>query len=372
MRQARQVIRWCIAGLLTGALPTLTSCQQSSAVERDRHAVLVSAARGEAALTIYSTTDRDEVDGLLRAFFRRHPGIRIDYRELTSTALFDKVVQDTAQGRQQADLLWSTAMDLQTKLVNDGYAQTYASPQKRYLPAWAIWKDQAWGTTAEPVVIAYNRETVRREHVPQTRIELTRLLERPGRGYWGKVVMLDPERSSAGYLFLSQDWQVSHDTAPLVEAIRANNVGLYATNRELFDALVSKRAKIAYNVFGSYALERQLTDPSVGIIMPRDYTLIVTRIALILKDAPHPNAAKLFLDFMLSKEGQTQMAQRYMTPVRADVPSLSGSRAPDKIARNIRISPALIANVDELKRRRLLNRWQIAHARSTAQGEGAE
>jgi iron(III) transport system substrate-binding protein len=321
---------------------------------------LIGAAEREATLIIYSSTDKGEAAGLLAAFARRYPRIRVDYRELSSQRMFDTFVTQVRDKQPTADLLWSAAMDLQTKLVNDGYAQAYASPEKPNLPPWAIWKNQAWGTTAEPIVIAYNRKLVPAADVPRTHADLTRLLRAKRSFYRGRVGTYDPARSSAGYLFISQDMQVSRDTLPLIAAMGQANVALYATSEEMLGPLAAGRLLISYNMLGAYALERQSHNPSIGVVMPSDYTLVMTRIALIPKEARHPNAAKLFLDFLLSRLGQAELSRRFMTPVRGDVPTRPGARAPASVARAIRISPALIANVDQLKRRRFVHQWNAA------------
>ncbi|KTE38415.1 iron ABC transporter substrate-binding protein [Sphingopyxis sp. HIX] len=321
---------------------------------------IMDAARAEKTLVIYSTTDRREAEGLIAAFERRYPFVRVDYRELSSATLHNMVLADARLKRPGADLLWSAAMDLQTKLVNDGYAQAYASPEKPNLPAWAAWKNEAWGTTAEPIVFAYNRKLVPKADVPRTHADLTRLLRAKTGFYRGRIATFDPQRSSAGYLFLSQDLQVSRDTVPLMSALGRAKVGLYANSSDMLTRLGSGKLVFVYNMIGSYALERQSHDPNIGVVMPSDYTLIMSRIAIIPDRARHPNAAKLFLDFMLSRPGQAQLSSRYMTPVRTDVTARAGARAPANIARSLRIGPALIANLDQMKRRRIMNQWSAA------------
>lgn len=321
---------------------------------------IMHAAQAERSLVIYSTTDKREAAGLIAAFEKRYPFVRVDYRELSSATLFRTVIADARLKRPGADLLWSAAMDLQTKLVNDGYAQAYASPEKPNLPPWAAWKNEAWGTTAEPIVFAYNRKLMPTADVPRSHAELTRLLRAKPGFYRGRVATLDPRRSSAGYLFLSQDLQISHDTVPLMAALGHAKVGLYANSSDMLTRLGDGRLTFVYNMIGSYALARQSRDPNIGVVMPSDYTLIMSRIALIPDQARHPNAAKLFLDFMLSRSGQLQLARRYMTPVRSDVPARAGARAPAKAARALRIGPALIANLDQMKRRRIMSQWQAA------------
>lgn len=321
---------------------------------------IMATARAERTLVIYSTTDRQEAQGLLTAFQTRYPFVRIDYREMSSATLYNEALLQARQRRAGADLLWSGAMDLQTKLVNDGYAQAYASPEKPNIPAWAAWKNEAWGTTAEPIVFAYNRKLIPPADVPHTRAELTRLLRTQTLRYRGRVATFDPQRSSAGYLFLSQDLQVSRDTGALVSALGRVNATLFTNSSDMLARLADGRLAFAYNVIGPYALDRQSRNPDIGVVMPSDYTLVASRIALIPEQARHPNAARLFLDFMLSRPGQAQLARRYMAPVRIDVAAPARARAPTSAARAIRIGPALIANLDQMKRQRILAQWRSA------------
>nr|WP_299913668.1 ABC transporter substrate-binding protein [Sphingomonas bacterium] len=319
-------------------------------------------AASERALLVYSTINGGDVADLLKEFRAAYPGVRLEYRELSSTALYRTFVDEVRAGKPTADLLWSAAMDLQTKLVNDGYAQAYASPEKPYLPEWAVWKNQAYGVTAEPIVFAYNRKIVPPADVPHTHADLIRLLRAKRAFYTGRMATYDPVRSSVGYLYMSQDLQLNRDTSALMKMLGVTKVSLFDSSSNVLDALSSGKQLIGYNVIGSYALERQAHDPSIGVVMPTDYTLVTSRVALIASEARHPNAAKLFLDFLLSRRGQFLLSRRYITPARADVPSHAGARAPAPIARAIRVGPALIANLDQIKRRHFANEWAAALA----------
>ena len=72
------------------------------------------------------TTDQQGFEDLLEAFGRLHPGITLEFRRPASSDLHANFLQDVAAGRPTADILISSAMDLQFKLVNDGFAQVYA------------------------------------------------------------------------------------------------------------------------------------------------------------------------------------------------------------------------------------------------------
>jgi len=249
-------------------------------------------------------------------------------------------------------------MDLQMKLVNDGYAARYASPEAEGLPPWAVWRNEAYGVTAEPTAIAYNRKLLPPALVPRTHADLVRLLAQHPEVWKGKVAAYDPERSGVGFLFLTQDLEVTPRTWEIVRAMGQIGVKLYTTTDTMLDRLASGDALLAYNVFGAYALERAKKDDSLGVVLPADYTLLNSRIAFIPKQARHPEMARLFIDYMLSREGQRRLAARSVTPSRQD------ARAPDDPVANapslrpIAVGPELLTYLDQIKRARVLREWR--------------
>jgi len=320
---------------------------------------LIQSARREGKLTIYTATEEHEVDDVLRGFRNLYPYINVDYDHLHSTALYDRFLKEAKAGQPSADLLVSSAMDTQIKLVNDGYAQSYASPEKPNLPAWAVWKNQAYGVTAEPIIFAYNKNLMPPADVPRSHDDLERLLNRPGGAYRGKIGTYDPELGATGFLFFTQDLQISHDTWALVRAVGRTQPKLYVSGDQLLNDVISGKYIFSYNMISSYALEKQSSNPTLGIIFPNDYTLVMSRIAFITKDARHPAAAKLFLDYLLSRKGQALLAKRHMAPVRNDVPP-PGFTADPATLRAIHVGPSLLANLDQFRRQRLLREWRNA------------
>ena len=172
--------------------------------------------------------------------------------------------------------------------------------------------------------------------------------------------MMNPERSGVGFLYITQDLQVTRDTWRLVRAMGRSQVQLYSSVGAVLERVSSGEHLIAYNMIGSYALEREVRDPAIGVVLPNDYTLVASRIALIPADARHPAAAKLFLDYLLSKRGQTFLARKHMTPVRTDVEAPAGTHIDGANMRAIRVGPELLANLDQIKRLRFLKEWRSA------------
>ncbi len=124
------------------------------------YAKIVEGAKKEGKVVIYSTTDAVAANPLIKDFEALYPGIKVEYSDLNSTELYNRFIAEAAANNGTADVLWSSAMDLQVKLVADGQAASYPSPEIKALPKWAVWKDSAYGTTYEPIAFVYNKRLV--------------------------------------------------------------------------------------------------------------------------------------------------------------------------------------------------------------------
>jgi iron(III) transport system substrate-binding protein len=323
------------------------------------HSRLVADAAKEGTLRIDAATGLLGIEDLLESFKRLYPGITLDYRRATSSELHAKFLHETSTGAPTPDILISAAMDLQFKLVNDGYAQVYESPEKPNLPDWAVWKDQAYAITADPLAFAYNKVLMPPADVPNSHEELTDLLRRKPDEYRGKITSYDPERSGTGYLYYTQDLLLSRDTLDFVQAVGRTQPKFYETGEEIGNGLLHGKHLLAYNVVNSYMVLRQLQNPYIGILFPNDYSLVMSRFAFIPKLARHPATGKLFLDFLLSELGQVLMARQYIQPIRNGI-AMHGPAPSPEVLRRIHFGPSLLANLDEYRRRRVLHEWRRA------------
>lgn len=329
------------------------------------YAKVVDAAKKEGKVIVYSTTDAASANALVKDFEQLYPGVKVEYSDLNSTELYNRYIAEAAANNGTGDVIWSSAMDLQVKLVNDGHALTYASPELAALPKWASWKEQAYGTTYEPIAFVYNKRLVPEADVPKDHTELLKLLNAKPDFYKGKITAYDPERSGVGYLFCNEDIKNFPAAWDLFKAMGKVQAKLYTSAGAMMERVASGEHLIAYGIFGSYALSRSKKDPNVGIVLPTDYTMVTSRIAFISKQARHPNAAKLFLDYVLSKRGQDIIAnQADLYSLRADVEgeaTLKGvtQRIGDK-ARPVPIDQTLLDNLDQTKRLAFLSKWQQA------------
>lgn len=323
---------------------------------------LYAAAVREGEVVIYAATDESIARPLIRDFEQRYPGVRVHYEDLQSGELYRRFVDEAARGGR-ADVVWSSAMDLQVKLVNDGYAQPWRSKESAALPEWANWKNEAFGTTFEPVAIAYNRKLLAPAEVPQTHAELLRLLAQQPERFRDRLATYEPSGSGLGYMLHTQDVLANPVVFwTLAQAFGRTGTRTLPTTTTMLDRIAAGDALIGYNVLGSYAALRAAEDPAIGVVLPRDYTLVLSRVAFIARTARHPNAARLWLDYLLSRDGQQLIARNPgFFAVRSDVPGDSPAaelrRQLGGAFRPIPIGPGLMTYLDQVKRREFLRKW---------------
>jgi iron(III) transport system substrate-binding protein len=352
---------------LLGALAVLLSAWAGTAAAQgaasETAPAVVAAAKKEGKVVIYSTTDSVAAQALLREFRSRYPEVEVEYDDMNSTEVYNRFVSEAAAGSGSADLLWSSSMDLQLKLASDGHAAEYASPAASKLPPWAVWKNQAYGTTFEPIGFAYNKRLLKADEVPQSHAELARMVKaNPGR-WAGKLCSYDPERSGLGFLLITQDQGNDKAFKDTLAAYGQAQVKLYTSTGAMLEKITSGEHLLGFNMIGSYVLAKAKKDPNVGFVMPRDYTLVMSRIAILPKAAKHPNAGKLFLDFLLSQDGQEIIARKSdLFSIRSGV---TGEFTQGKLQqemgdklRPIPVGPPLLTALDQTRRLAFLKEWQ--------------
>lgn len=316
-------------------------------------------------LVIYSTTDISAARPLIEDFQSLHKNIGVFYHDLQSLELFARIIKETDSNKRTADFAFSSAMDLQMKLANDGYAQTHKSSAADEIPSWAIWRNEAFGITFEPAVIVYNKKFFEGRRIPKTRTELIELLDNHSADFFGKVATYDIQRSGFGFLVLARDLEHYNATWNLVRAFGRSRVKLYTSTAAILNRVSDGKIALGYNVLGSYAATRAERDPAIGIVLPSDHTVVMSRIALIPRNARTTKNGRLFLDYLLSQRGQHVLAEK--AGLNAIHPAVTGIRTAAKMRatagaslRPIKVGSGLLVYLDQFKRSKILTNWENA------------
>ncbi len=319
-------------------------------------------------LAIAGTTDTALFAPYIEAFQDQMPGVAVTYLETDSLALYDGFLAGTLY--PAPDVLISSASDLQLKLANDGHAMAYQSPWLQTLPAWAQWRAEVIGFTYEPAVIIYNPRLMPPGTQPRTHLDLAVLLEQDSARFTGRVATYDIARSGVGYLLASQDQQISSQFWRLAAAFGRVGARLSDSSPGILDSVANGDLILGYNVLGSYAFARQAAGAPIGIIVPDDYVLVLTRTMLIPRQTANPDLARAFVDFALSPAGQRVASGQ--SALGAIMPGIGGTWTPERISslgqgviQPIALAPVLLVALDPQRRSRFLATWQeiVAPAR---------
>lgn len=304
-------------GLLFGGFPS--HAEDDVAVYRgaDRDARLIEGARREGAVTLYCSMIVNQAQRpLAEAFQRKYPFLKLTYWRAESAEIFAKLSAESRAGAMVADLVEGTGVG--EVAVRAGFAKPFYSPMIDGVPE--VYRDpaQLWAATRRSFFsVACNTKAVPQDAAPKSYEDL--LDPR-----WEGKIVWHAGSSSGADLFVTNlrlTWGEDRARAYLEKLARQKVATLGgASARTLVDRVIAGEFAIALNIFAHHALiSRSKGAPVAPILMGPVASTVGTMIAP--KGQPHPHAAMLLADFILSAEGQSILAKANYFPTRADTPS---------------------------------------------------
>ncbi len=310
-------------------------------------------ARGEALgeVHVLSTTDLSLFQPLIESWQELQPNVSVRYTIASSRNVYEAVKTDPAV----ADLVVSSAMDLQIKLVNDGFGRRHRTPAVLQLPSWARWREQLYGFTQEPASLIVSKRAFEGLEMPDDRADLARLFREHPERFEGQIGTYDVRESGVGYLIATQDARRSDAFWELIAAMGEVSPRLYCCSADMLADLESGQLALAYNVVGGYA-DAALAASSDGAIVPlSDFTHVLQRTAFIPTAAKDPVLAGELLDYLVGPQARDVLTDRI------GVPQIDTSALAETLRyRPIQLGPGLLVYLDRLKRQHFLDSWEGA------------
>ncbi|MFL2828998.1 MAG: ABC transporter substrate-binding protein [Candidatus Puniceispirillales bacterium] len=301
-------------------------------------------------LNILSSTDVDVFEPLIKLFVKDNKQIRIRYVTASTSDIYKEI---TNSNKSNFDLVISSAMDLQMKLANDGFALDIENIEKSAIPEWSMWRKQIVGFSIEPIVTVISKADFNIK-IPKTRRDLISILRNNPNKFYKKIITYDINKSGAGFLFASQDERQSESFWRLAEVMGSLKTKVVCCSSKMLDAVNSRESYIAYNIIGSYAEQRARKQKNLIVVYPYDYTLLLLRSAIIPKNSKNKANANIFLKFLLSKPGQKILEKKGMLSIKNKKIFKKGN------IKLIRLDTGLLVYLDKLKRKRFLSEWNEA------------
>jgi len=295
-------------------------------------AKLIEGAKKEKELVIYGSTDLRQSTIINDKFHEKYPFIEVKLNRLTSDNLYPRVIAEHRSGKFLADLLQNNNLGMYF-LTKGKFLAHYVSPEERFYPKEFV-DPGYWVTSAMNMhVIGYNTRTVARNKLPKTWEDLLnsewkgKFMLNPNEQWFAWVLQIMGKEKGLNYMraLAKQNPVLRREPramrAQLLIAGEAE-MDLDSTYTTLLP-LMNKGAPVDWTTLGPALMN------TVG------YGLAVR--------APHPNAAKLFIDFILSREGQQVVLSLERQSARSD---LASEQAALKNIKMVPLDPSQGANME--------------------------
>jgi len=323
--------RFCCRSILI--LTALVSLWLQQAFCQSPHiANLIEGAKKERELVVYGSMALHDANVLLGKFREKYPFVDVRLNRLTSDKLYARVTSETRAGKFLVDILENNVLGL-SFMKKAGLLAYYLSPEDRFYPN--DFKDQGyWATSNMNLhVTAYNTRKIARDQLPKKWEDLLdpawkgKMMLNPSEQWFSWILQIMGKEAGLKYMreLSQQNLTIrSESTAMRAELITAGEAALDIDSTYVGVNLLKKRgAPIDWTTLGRVMVN--LTGHSLAA------------------RAPHPNAAKLFIDFILSREGQKQVLGIERSVIRSD---LFSEQAAIKDLKLVPINPALGENME--------------------------
>lgn len=326
---------------LTLAMSSLAACgsketpaekpAESESVKEETPAAPESEAKAEEELadtgemTLYYSNSTEWADPIIQEF-EDQTGIKVSLVQDGTSSLFARIKAEA--GNPQADVVWGGVVD--TYRANQDLLQPYTSSEAANLKPEALDPNGYYtGFDMGPMVMVYNTELIPENEAPTSWGDL--LNEK----YKGKIACADPTASSSAFacimsiiLAYGTDGEGYEFVEKLVEnmdgKVLSSSSGVYkgVADGEYLIGLTYEEAALRYIASGA----------SIAIVYPSEGTSSSPSGCAVVKDCKNPKSAQLFIDYLSSKEVQSQLGALNRRSVRTDVSDPDTMEAWENIA----------------------------------------
>jgi iron(III) transport system substrate-binding protein len=267
-------------------------------LKSDTDPALVEAAKKEGKIVFYNGQNPERAALVIAAFEKKYPGIKVENLRLAGSQLTARYDADSKSGNV-ADLMSSAGPAFYQDNIAKG---TFVKLNAKDVPSYAKWpkefshfEDTAARISITPWRVIVNTDRVPEDQIPKTWEDLLKP------EFKGEIVYVDPRiifpslaqikvwKDEFGEEYprklAAQDLTIVESAVPGIQGVAAGEHSLLvSTEPGVADPLIEEGAP----------LKHVLVTPTIGTEM---FMAISTK-------APHPNAARLMMDYMLSPEGQ--------------------------------------------------------------------
>jgi iron(III) transport system substrate-binding protein len=281
--------------------------------QKDHTANLIKGAKKEGQILWYTTLYAPDVEVMLKSFRKKYPFIKPKYLRIGTQTLMNRVLGEARAKRFIWDVLSITGSEAEI-LNRKGLFAKYFSPERKFYPKGRMHPEGYWTDYYVNLqVIAYNTRLVSPEEVPKT---------------WNDL--LDPKwKGKMGMDNKDYDWfaymmKLMGEKKCLEYMKKLGEQNLQIRGGKTLNSQLVAAGELSIGIaLYNQRIERMKADgaplewfPMEGVLFPRIHPIAIS------SQAPHPNASKLFVDFILSEKAQKLIASFDRIPSRFGVDPL--------------------------------------------------
>jgi ABC-type Fe3+ transport system substrate-binding protein len=271
-------------------------------------AKLIEGAKKEGRMVFYSSLNVDDNNGLLKKFEEKYPFIKTELNRLSADRLLIRFQSEARAKKPIADAIMNGgARTYITK--KDGLLMKYVSPESKFYGPGFKDPDGYWTDAyLNAHVLVYNTRMLKAAEAPATHADLlkpqwTGKFVMVSKAYeWLKIIKLQGE--AKGMEFFKQ--------------LAAQKPGFRIGSSQIADLVAAGEHPLGINTYSTNIEDLKAKGAPVEWV-GLDPVVATLHPVAISAAAPHPNAAKLFVDFVLSKEGMLILRSFKRIPSRLDV-----------------------------------------------------
>lgn len=271
-------------------------------------------------LFILTPYPRDFTQAFRRAFERRHPLIELDIEKSKTGAAIKRL--KNVDDSNRVDLLWASSVDAFELLKAKGALQPYQSAVQGLTKAVSEMQlndpeGYYTGFALSGYGMMYNQPYLRVNElpIPKDWSDLT------APAFYNHVVMSAPARSGTTHIIAEsilqtygwvEGWRILKGIGANLQEVSKKSYGVPVAVRE-------GKAGVGL-VIDYYGLTSKASNYPVDFTYPTKATLAPACVAIV-KNAPHPDAARTFIDFILSPDGQRELLNKDIRrlPIRSEI-----------------------------------------------------
>lgn len=271
-------------------------------------------------ITIYTSQPEQDIQALIAAFNKTYPNVTVNYFRSGTEEVISKVKAEKQAGALQADLLLVSDDATFESLKSSDLLLSYASKELTGIDKKFYDADHTYtGTKIISTGIMINTNSV-------TGTQIKGLADLTESAYKDSLIMPSPLYSGAAAYNLGILTRTTGLGWDFYQSLKTNNIAIVQGNGGVSTAIIAGQKKAGI-VVDYLALRAKNSGSPVDFIYPSEGSLIVTEPIGILKGTKNEALAKLFVDYILSVEGQTETATIGYTPIKEGVAAPAGFKS---------------------------------------------